>query len=214
MRRSITLDSTDCKTDLCHLCSEIGTDKSPYTKNGGHRHPYTAPYSLFFEPLRHKPIKFAEFGVFRGASLCAWRFFFSRARLYGFDCDEPALNYIRDQLKLPGCHVDKTDCGSPEILTATFKQYTQDELFDVVIDDALHDMEHQAIMIRTALPFIKQGGLLIIEDIFRDKSEEPLLKALEDVKDKISFHTFIMCEHENRWSPGWNNDKMLVIVRA
>ena len=69
-------------------------------------------------------------------------------------------------------------------------------------------------MIRTALPFLKQGGLLIVEDIFREQSEEPLLKAIEDMKDKISFHTFIMCEHQFRFSPGWNNDKMLVIVRA
>jgi predicted O-methyltransferase YrrM len=214
MRRSITLDSTECKTDLCTICSELGTDKSPYSKGGAHRHPYTAPYSLFFEPLRHKPIKVAEFGVFRGASLMSWRCFFTHARIFGFDCDEPNLNFIREKLALPGVWVDKTDCATAEVLTSTFKQYTADGLFDVVIDDASHNMEHQALMIRTALPFIHQGGLLIIEDIFRDYSEEPLLKALEDVKDMISFHTFIMCEHKDRFSPGWNNDKMLVIVRA
>jgi predicted O-methyltransferase YrrM len=214
MRRCITVESTECKTDLCKLCSEVGTDKSPYTKNGGHRHPYTAPYSLFFEPLRHKPIKLAEFGVFKGASLFVWRMFFTRAQIYGFDCDEPALNFIRNELKLPDVVVDKTDCATSEILTQTFEKYTADGLFDVVIDDASHNMAHQALMIRTALPFLKQGGLLIVEDIFREQSEEPLLKAIEDMKDKISFHTFIMCEHQFRFSPGWNNDKMLVIVRA
>jgi hypothetical protein len=69
-------------------------------------------------------------------------------------------------------------------------------------------------MIRTALSKLKQGGLLIIEDIFRDRSEQPFLDALEEMKSLISFRTFIMCEHADRFSPGWNNDKMLVIVRA
>ena len=208
----LVIDSTGCPTTLCSLCAQAGTDKSPYSS--GHRHPYTAPYSLFFEPLRHKPIKLAEVGVFRGASLQVWRSFFSKAHIYGFDRDEDFLKFIRS-IGMPGVTLDTMDASQRDLIAEKLKKHTEDgELFDVIIDDASHDPGHQSEMIRAAMPFLKQGGLLIIEDIFRDRTEGPLVEAYEEIKEMVSFQTFILCEHVNRYSPGWNNDKMLVLVRA
>lgn len=210
---SLILDSTDCVSDLCLICAGTGTDKTPYC-NGGHRHPYTVPYSLLFEPLRKKPIKFAEIGVFRGASLLAWRRFFTEARIYGFDNDVNNLNFIASQ-GWKGIQLDVMDASQAENIRAQLTKYMQDgELFDVILDDASHNAEHQVEVIRTALPLLKQGGLLIIEDIFRDNSTEPYEKVYQEVKDMVSFHTFIICDHKNRYSPGWNNDKLLVFVKA
>ena len=214
MDNCITLDSTLCKTTLCDLCSRTGTDKSPFTLNGGHRHPYTTPYSLFFEPLKNKPIKFAEIGIFRGASIMAWRAFFSRARIFGFDIDLAAMDTIK-KMNLPAVYLDQMDATKPDSMEAVFQKYMTDgELFDVILDDALHDVSQQAITIRTCMNKLKQGGLLIIEDIFRDQDHAPYIKVMEEVKDLISFSTFILCDHKDRYSPGWNNDKILVIVRA
>jgi len=193
---------------------QAGTDKSPYTANGGHRHPYTAPYSLLFEPLRSKPIKFAEIGVFRGASILVWRAFFSKARIYGFDNDLVNMEFIRTRA-IPGVTLDYMDASSPESMETVFKKHMADgELFDVILDDALHDETQQAVTIKTCLSKLKQGGLLIIEDIFRDKSEAPYIEAMAEMASLISFSTFIVCDHKDRWSPGWNNDKLLIIVRA
>ena len=209
---SITIDSTECRTTLCRLCAESGTDKCPYNLHG-HRHPYTAPYSLFFEPLKHRPIKFAEIGVFRGASVRAWREFFSQARIYGYDRDIPNLQFIQSQ-NFPNVFLDTMDAGSQESIKQKLQEATQDgELFDVILDDASHDPADQCAVIRTALPFLKQGGLLIIEDIFRERSIKPYEDAFRDVQDLVSFHTFIVCDHNLRYSPGWNNDKLLVFVR-
>jgi predicted O-methyltransferase YrrM len=209
---SITLDSTECRTTLCRLCAESGTDKCPYNLHG-HRHPYTAPYSLFFEPLKHRPIKFAEIGVFRGASVRAWREFFSQARIYGYDRDIPNLQFIQQQ-NFPNVFLDVMDASSQESIQQKLREATQDgELFDVILDDASHDPADQCAVIRTALPFLKQGGLLIIEDIFRERPTKPYEDAFRDVQDLVSFHTFIVCDHQLRYSPGWNNDKLLVFVR-
>lgn len=214
MDNCITLDSTLCKTTLCDLCSRTGTDKSPFTLNGGHRHPYTTPYSLFFEPLKHKPIKFAEIGIFRGASIMAWRAFFSRARIFGFDIDLVAMENIKN-MNLPAVFLDQMDATKPDSMEAVFQKYMTDgELFDVIIDDALHDVNQQAITIRTCMNKLKQGGLLIIEDVFRNQDHAPYIKVMEEVKDLISFSTFIICDHKDRYSPGWDNDKILVMVRA
>ena len=214
MDNCITIDSSNCRTPLCNICAQAGTDKSPFTQTGGHRHPYTTPYSLFFEPLRHKPIKFAEIGIFRGASILAWRVFFSRARVYGFDVDMEAMEHVK-KLNLPGVFLDRLDATKADSMEAVFQKYTSDgELFDVILDDALHDVGQQAITIRTCMNKLKQGGLLIIEDIFRNQDHAPYLAVMEEVRDLISFSTFIVCEHKDRYSPGWDNDKVLVMVRA
>jgi predicted O-methyltransferase YrrM len=216
MNNSITLDSTNCRTTLCELCVKFGTDKSPYTGGGGHRHPYTAPYSLLFEPLRNRPIKFVEIGIFRGASILVWRYFFSRARIYGFDKDCENMEYIR-AMNLPAVYLDRMDAADPVSMnTALMKHMADGELFDVILDDAAHNIEQQAVTIRNCLSKLKQGGLLIIEDVFREQPEEPYINIMNEngVKELISFSTFIVCDHKDRYSPGWNNDKMLVIVRA
>jgi predicted O-methyltransferase YrrM len=193
---------------------KTGTDKSPYTANGGHRHPYTAPYSLLFEPLRNKPIKFAEIGVFRGASILVWRNFFQKARIYGFDNDYQNMEAIR-AMNLPGVSLDIMDAREASSIEAGFSKHMADgELFDVILDDALHDPSQQVVTIKTCLKMLKQGGILIIEDVFRDRSEEPYIEAMNEMKSLISFSTFIVCDHKDRYSPGWNNDKLLVIVRA
>jgi hypothetical protein len=209
---SITIDSTECRTELCRICTETGTDKSPFNLHG-HRHPYTTPYSLFFEPLKNKPIKFCEIGVFRGASVVAWRRFFSEARIYGYDCDVPNLQYI-ESLGMSNVFLDTMDAGKEESIRAKLSEITKDgELLDVILDDASHDPPDQCAVIRAGLPFLKKGGLLIVEDIFRERPTDLYEKVLEEVKHLISFHTFVVCDHALRYSPGWNNDKMLVLVR-
>ena len=209
---SITIESTPCRTTLCVLCAQAGTDKTPFSVQG-HRHPYTAPYSLFLEPLKHKPIKFAEIGVFRGASLKVWSQFFTEAKIYGYDSDQSFLDYIASQ-HYRNVQLDTMDAGSKESITQKLQEATQDgELFDVIIDDASHAVEHQCTMIRTALPFLKKGGLLIIEDINRDNPVTDFELAYKDIQHLVSFHTFIRCDHALRYSPGWDNDKLLVFVR-
>jgi 2-polyprenyl-3-methyl-5-hydroxy-6-metoxy-1,4-benzoquinol methylase len=144
----------------------------------------------------------------------AWRAFFSRARIYGFDIDMAAMQTVRD-FNLPGVYLDHMDATKADSMEAVFQRHMADgELFDVILDDALHNVDQQAITIRTCMNKLKQGGLLIIEDIFRDQDQAAYVKVMEEVKDLISFSTFIICEHKDRYSPGWNNDKILVIVRS
>jgi len=210
---SIVIDSTHAISQLCVLCASSGTDKGVLRKDAGHRHPYTVPYTLLFEPLRRKPIKFLEMGVFRGASLVAWRQYFEKARIYGYDNDAGALAAIP---ALPNVQTSIVDVGTKETLVTALTRDTADgELFDVILDDASHAVDHQSILIREGLRFIKPGGLLIVEDVFRDRPESLYAPALEAAiaTGLLSFYTFIVCDHVDRWSPGWNNDKMLVLFR-
>jgi hypothetical protein len=118
-------------------------------------------------------------------------------------------------MNLPGVSLDIMDAREASSIEAGFSKHMADgELFDIILDDALHDPSQQVVTIKTCLKMLKQGGILIIEDVFRDRSEEPYIEAMNEMKSLISFSTFIVCDHKDRYSPGWNNDKLLVIIRA
>ena len=44
-------------------------------------------------------------------------------------------------------------------------QVNQDGPFDIIIDDGGHSMKQQLTTLRTLLPWVKPGGLLILEDL-------------------------------------------------
>ena len=211
---SIVIDSTHCISQLCLICGQIGSDKSVLrTGKDGHRHPYSVPYTLLLETLRNKPIKFLELGVYRGLSLCCWREYFPKANLYGYDIDEDSLQRIP---KLPKTTIRNVDVSKKTSLVEALTLDTADgELFDVILDDADHNVGSQILLIQNALPFLKSGGLLIIEDILRSQAETDHESAIRYAieNDLISFYTFIICDHKERYSPGWDNDKVLVMVR-
>ncbi len=85
--------------------------------------------------------------------------------------------------------------------------------FDILLDDSSHDIWHQKEIIREALPFMKPGGIILIEDVFRNLSDEEYMRVIEPVKDQLSFYAFFEMEHTNKWSPGWDNDKILMLVK-
>lgn len=142
-----------------------------------------------------------------------WRSFFSEAKLYGYDIDEANLEIIR-QMNLPNSSLYRLDASTQEAIQQRFQEDTKDgELFDVILDDASHSVQDQCTMIKTALPFLKKGGLLIIEDIYRERPMEDFQEAILQITDLVSFATFIRCDHALRYSPGWDNDRLLVFVR-
>jgi SAM-dependent methyltransferase len=215
MLNSITIDSTDCMSELCMMCRNSGTDKAVYTiYPDGHRHPYSIPYSLLFETMRNKPIKFLEIGVYTGASIYAWRSYFKKARLYGFDIDKEAIAKIVPQANTI---IDIVDAGKEETLSEGLKKHTADgELFDIIMDDASHSADDHKLLIPIALNYLKQGGILVIEDIYRDIDQNTYMDVIKDVigKNLITFYTFIVCDHIARYSGHLNNDKLLLMVRS
>lgn len=205
----LIIDSSYTKTELCELGIKYPTDKSPYVKNL-HRHPYTAVYDFLFFPFKNKNISFAEFGVYENQSMKCWREYFPNAFLYAFDNDQKHLtSAINDNLK--DTHYSFVDVASShsiqETLTSTNTQ------FDIILDDASHKLDHQINIIKNSYSFIKPGGILIIEDIFRKTPEKKYIDAIGDYEKYFDRIIFILCEHLNRDSSGWDNDKILVMIR-
>ena len=112
--QSITVDSTAAVTHLCTLGSNYKTDKSPYN-DAGHRHPYTAVYSLFLSQFRFQPVRFVEIGLAGGNSILLWRTYFTHkdTHIFGFDRD---TNFIKSILNygLPGVSLGEMDVCEEE----------------------------------------------------------------------------------------------------
>jgi hypothetical protein len=87
-------------------------------------------------------------------------------------------------------------------------------LYDVILDDSTHEMGHQIRVIQEGFPLLKPGGMIIIEDIFKSINEAEYEEALKDILPLCAAAYFVVCEHKLRWSPGWDNDKMLVLVKG
>ena len=209
--QTITVDSTGAETHLCRLGSNYKTDKSPYN-DAGHRHPYTAVYSLFLSRFRFQPVRFVEIGIAGANSILMWRTYFTHKDtwIFGFDRD---TNFIEHMLSfgLPGILGGEMDVYKEESIRKGLAATGGD--LDILLDDSIHSVEEQIRVIKVGLPFVKSGGLIIIEDIFRDTPEERYETGLADVLDEFSLVMFVMTEHENKYSPGWNNDKLLFLVK-
>jgi predicted O-methyltransferase YrrM len=187
-----------------------GTDKSPYN-TVAHRHPYTAVYSMLFASLKNRPISFAEIGVAGGSSALLWDAYFTNpaTEIRMFDRD---VNFLEKAWKKTGwrCHYSEMDVSKNGDVARALAGAT----YDVIIDDSSHDHGHQIRIIKEAWPLLKSGGLLIIEDIFRSTAEDEYAKEIPEILESATMVYFVVCEHSNRWSPGWDNDKLLVLVKA
>ena len=208
----LVIDSSEGPTELCILGKAAGTDKSPYNQVG-HRHPYTAVYSMLFAPLKNLPVRFAEIGVAGGRSALLWEMYFRHpdAQIRMFDRDQ---NFLDNGRTLVGGRFsfDLMDVSADGDIARALGE----EKYDVIIDDSSHDFYHQIKIIKEAWPRLKSGGTLVIEDIFRNEDENKYVTYLADttiLKDAAATY-FVHCEHKEKWSPGWDNDKLLVLVKG
>lgn len=203
---SITIESTDCVTDLCRLGIKYPTDKSPYNEDPSlHKHAYTAIYDLLFSHIRENDIKVAEIGILNNNSMKCWREYFPNADLYGYEWNDEFLKKAYND-DLPNTHYLKMNVKD----VSSISEGLRGMLFDIIIDDSTHEFPDQINVINTVYKYLKSGGFLIIEDIFRNTNE----KYYEDnISSVYSSGTFVTANHKLKHSPGWNNDKLLILFR-
>lgn len=209
---SLIIDSTNSKTDLCFLGEKYPTDKSPYAFKedmGAHKHPYTAVYDFIFSTIRFKENKIAEIGILNNKSMLCWRDYFPKSELFGFDF---ANNLLTEALEdnVENAHYDFMDIKQENSINSGLEKYGP---FDIIIEDSTHQFEDQIRFVNIAYKYIKPGGILIVEDIFRSADEQRYCDELENVSKYFSTITFVLTEHKLRYSPGWNNDKLLFLIR-
>lgn len=139
---------------LDELALFYGTDKSSQA------HGYTAAYDNYFASLREKPIKFLEIGFWRGYSAHMWEDYFSNGQLFFIDVNNDAYTHFKNFTRSQLFMVNQED---PMALMSFVQKVGGD--FDIIIDDGGHTMNQQITSFKTLFPFLKRGGIYVIEDL-------------------------------------------------
>jgi hypothetical protein len=129
---------------------------SPYLslKHSG----YFQVYEELLSKYRGRNITFVEVGVLNGGSLFMWRNFFGPdARIIGIDFNPLAKRWENDGFEI---HIGSQ--SDPKFWTNFFDEIG---MVDVLLDDGGHTNEQQIVTTHQSIPFIRDGGLLIVEDV-------------------------------------------------
>lgn len=129
--------------------------KSPYRSTK-----YTTYFQVYdeiFSRFRGKKITFVEIGVLDGGSLFMWRDFFgSEARIIGVDLNPSAKKWESN-----GFEIFIGSQSDPKFWEFFFDSIGN---ADIILDDGGHTFEQQIVTAECCIPFINNGGILVIED--------------------------------------------------
>lgn len=129
--------------------------RSPYSsiKHSSYFH----AYEDLFGSYRGRDITFVEVGILNGGSLFMWREFFGpKARIIGLDFNPAAKRWEQD-----GFEIHIGDQAKPEFWQELFAKIGN---VDILLDDGGHTFEQQIVTVCEALPHVRDGGLIAVED--------------------------------------------------
>jgi Methyltransferase domain len=105
-----------------------------------------------------KEITFVEVGIYNGGSLFMWREYFGpRARIIGID-----LNPAARQWESHGFEIFIGSQSDPDFWRDFYAKVGP---VDVLLDDGGHTNRQQIITVHESLPHIKDGGVILVEDV-------------------------------------------------
>lgn len=121
-------------------------------------HSYGLIYESILSPFRHSSKYVLELGIKEGASLRSWKEYFSKATIVGVDINKKSM--INEEGRITTLCLDRKN--KKELC-----EHAQDNniKYDIIIDDADHNIEPQLLSLVYLWPYLKEGGLYIIEDV-------------------------------------------------
>ena len=118
---------------------------------------YIPIYESLLADYRGRPLTLVEVGVADGGSLEAWRSYLGpSARIIGIDIDGAAT-----QLAAEGFEIIVGDQADPEFWAQHLPRIGP---IDILIDDGGHSSVQQIVTVASAVPSVRDGGVIIVED--------------------------------------------------
>jgi hypothetical protein len=162
---------------LAKLASKYGSDKGFDVLNA---HGYTRVYESLLRDCTELPVKILEIGLLHpslhaesgktDAGFCAapslqmWAEYLPNASIFGLDIE----NF--SGVSHPRITVLQADQGHYDELRKVVGPHVG-EGFDLIIDDGSHASHHQQISLGALWPFLKSGGIYVIEDLHYQPAE-------------------------------------------
>lgn len=168
---------------LTEIANRLGTDKG--TMDYGHG--YTELYDLLLLSKRNQVMTMLEIGIndprFPGASMKMWKEYFNYLVLVGFDNNPEALKFADPS---NSTYVYLGDQSKPSDIIECGQNYGP---FDLIVDDGSHISDHIINCFEQLFPFLKTGGMYIIEDLHAGHAErEKTLAVIDEIIRKNNYH--------------------------
>lgn len=152
-------------TDKFFFGSHLGQKSQPS------RHTYVEMvYDDIFERIKESAKNVLEVGSYSGGSHLLWRDYFTNAEIVAMDINPvPALDN-QERITL---HVGDAYCENSLSLYP-------DNYFDLMIDDGPHTYESMVYFLSQYHSKLKDGGIMIVEDIQSIEWVKPLISLLPE----------------------------------
>ena len=213
--KTLKINYNNNSSELCEIGKKYDTDKSSQRNNVTnvrHCHPYTLFYEGLFKNKKNKPLKIAELGILDGASLLMWKEYFTNAKIYGFEYYDELINDFKQNFNNDRITLSNIDVTNKDNIVNAFRELNV--LYDIIIDDSTHQFEDQIKVIENTYQYLKPGGILIIEDIFKSYNENDYINRLTPILKNFQDYYFVELDHVNKNSTGWDNDKLFILVKG
>ena len=160
----------ECLKPYEAVITEHGTDKNT-------THSYGPVYDTLFYPYKEKPIRLLEIGIAGGYALLAYADYFPNADIYGIDI----VNSVHKKAwENPRFGLTIANALEKPVVDS-YKG-----IFDIIIEDASHKVEHQIQHFRDFAPKVASGGLYIIEDIVGPNADY-IKNTIRPIADCLGF---------------------------
>lgn len=144
----------DYKMRLCDLVDNSATDKNT-------QHSYLDTYELLFSPHKESATHVLELGIGGHAGgLKLFRDYFPNAQIHGVD--------ILPRSPLWGNDPRITIHSETNGYSLTTLNQFGDTKFDVIVDDGPHTLESMVFVVSKYSALLKEGGVLVVEDVPQD----------------------------------------------
>jgi predicted O-methyltransferase YrrM len=218
---ALKINYKNLSCELCEIGRKYDTDKSSqrdYVTNTRHCHPYTLFYDGLFKNKRDEPLNIAELGILDGGSLLMLKDYFKNANIYGFEYSYQLIDNFKKNFDNSRVSLGNIDVTNKQSIINAFSNVSNannaNTLYDIIIDDTTHQFEDQIRVIENTYQYLKPGGILIIEDIFKAYDQQDYIRRLQHVLHNFQDFYFVELDHENRNSTGWDNDKLFILVKG
>ncbi len=163
-KKKTLVDNDNLNSDsLDYLLHHYGSDKANiFKKNQNKGHGYSFFYEKKLGKFKSKNINILELGSYSGASAAAFAKYFPGSNLFCFDINISNFIYKSKQIHVYGADITN-EKKIKQILKDILLRYDVNE-FDIIIDDASHNLSDILVGLKIFFKFVKKGGFYIIED--------------------------------------------------
>jgi cephalosporin hydroxylase len=174
-----------------------GTDKAS-------DHSYDGFYEEKLDEYVDKEVCILEIGVAYGGSALLWHDFIPKSKLVLVDVIDNVHPDIYNIMNKDRYNFHVMDAFNSENVLELKSKYPDG--FDIIIEDGPHTLESQIFAIQNYVPLLKEGGILVIEDIQTENDAQIIVNSIGDIPRK-SIEIVDLRQVKLRW------DDLLVVVK-